>query len=182
METLLFIGDSITDSHRFQDPQDIGYGYVRLIRDYLKVSYPDQCLQVVNKGISGDHIKDLVPRWKQDVIDQNPAYLSICIGINDVWSRLDNLERESVDPVKYEDIFCFLLDELKERTKAKIILMEPTIHGEEISSQGNKLLAPYVEVVRKLAVQYDAVLVPTHQAFLEYFYMSRTLVHVHILR
>ena len=94
--------------------------------------------------------------------------VSICIGINDVWSRLDYWGREPVYPEKYEEILCSLLDETKEKTNAQIILMEPTIHGEDLYSLGNQMLVPYVEKVRKLAVQYDAILIPTHIAFLEY--------------
>jgi acyl-CoA thioesterase I len=167
-EILLFIGDSITESGRFDDPEDIGYGYVRLIRDYLLVSYPNRCPKVINKGVAGNHSTDLVSRWDKDVIEYNPDYVSISIGINDVWRRLDHPEKELVFPERYEAIIRLLLEEVKIKTEAQIIMMEPTIHGEEVHSPGNQMLHEYVEVVRNLADEYQATLVPSHQAFLDY--------------
>ncbi|ULT56183.1 SGNH/GDSL hydrolase family protein [Neobacillus drentensis] len=167
-DVLLFIGDSITESGRFEDAEEIGFGYVRLIRDYLAINLPNQLPRVVNKGISGNHITDLVTRWDRDVIGINPDFVSISIGINDVWRRLDHPEKELVFPDRYEGIYRNLLNEVKMKTKAKLILMEPSIHGEVVESPGNKMLIPYVEVVRKLAKEYNAILVETHQVFIDY--------------
>lgn len=33
-DRFVFIGDSITESGRLEDPEGIGNGYVRLIKDY----------------------------------------------------------------------------------------------------------------------------------------------------
>ena len=166
-DVLLFIGDSITESGRFEDSEKIGFGYVRLIHDYLVIT--NQSPKIVNKGVSGNHITDLVTRWDRDVIEMKPDYISISIGINDVWRRLDHSEKGLIFPDQYEKIYRNLLDQVKTKTKAKLILMEPTIHGEEIESPGNQLLAPYVEAVQKLAKEYNAVLVDTHQVFIDYF-------------
>nr|WP_263324642.1 SGNH/GDSL hydrolase family protein [Neobacillus sp. Marseille-Q6967] len=171
---LLFIGDSITESGRFEDPEGLGNGYVRLVHDYLTVRDPLHCPQVVNRGISGNHSTDLVERWDRDVIELNPDYVSISIGINDVWRRLDNPHKELVFPDRYEDILRGLIEEVLSRTKAQLILMEPTIHREEVDSPGNQMLAAYVSVVQKLASEYGALLVPTHQAFLEYLQQKPT--------
>ncbi|MBM7692069.1 lysophospholipase L1-like esterase [Peribacillus deserti] len=172
-EKLLFIGDSITESGRYEDSEEIGYGYVRLIRDFLQITFPDQSPIVINHGISGNHITDLVSRWDRDVISVNPDYVSISIGINDVWRRLGHSEKELVYPDMYEEIYRSLIEEVQSKTKAGIILAEPTIHGEDIHSKGNKMLLPYVEAVRKLGAEYKAILVPAHQAFMEYLNQRR---------
>lgn len=85
MIKIIFIGDSVTESGKFKDPERIGTGYVRLIHDYLKVSNPGRKIEIVNQGISGNRIPDLVARWDKDVIALQPDLLSISIGINDVW-------------------------------------------------------------------------------------------------
>ncbi|PLT28807.1 SGNH/GDSL hydrolase family protein [Peribacillus deserti] len=167
-EKLLFIGDSITESGRFEDSEGIGFGYVRLIRDFLQVTFPDQTPVIINRGISGNHITDLVTRWDRDVIEADPDYLSISIGINDVWRRLDHPEKDLVYPDQYEEIYRSLIEEVQSKTKAAIILMEPSIHGEDVRSRGNEMLVPYAETVQKLACEYKAILVPAHQAFIEY--------------
>lgn len=167
-DLFLFIGDSITESGRFEDAEEVGFGYVRLIRDYLAINYPNQLPRIVNKGISGNHITDLATRWDRDVIELKPDFVSVCIGINDVWRRLDHPEKELILPDRYEEIFRNLLDEVKSKTNAKLILMEPTIHGEEVESLGNKMLVPYVEVVQTLTKEYNAILVDTHQVLIDY--------------
>lgn len=167
-EILLFVGDSITESGRFHDPEGIGDGYVKFIRDYLSIAYPYQCPKVINKGISGNHITDLLERWERDVIEVRPDYVSISIGINDVWRRLDHSGKELVFPDRYESLLRYLIEETNKKLKAKIILMEPTIHGEEANSAGNRMLTDYVKTVVKLSEEYNTILVPTHQAFLQH--------------
>ncbi len=167
-ERLLLIGDSITDCGRREEPEQIGHGYVRLIRDYYRTMAPEKKLEIINRGIGGDRVTDLAGRWQTDVLDLRPDWLSISIGINDVWRQLDNHEMEQVYPERFEEVYDDLLRQVKEQTNAKIILMEPTIIEEEPNSKGNKMLIDYVEAVHRLQVKYDAILVPTHQAFQRY--------------
>jgi acyl-CoA thioesterase I len=167
-DKMIFIGDSITEWGRAGDPEDIGTGYVRLIHDYLLTTYPDRMPVVLNRGVGGHRIPDLAERWIKDVIEENPAYVSISIGINDVWRQIDHLEDDQVYPAQFETIYIDLLEQVKEKTNATIILMEPTVIEETIESEGNQKLIPYAEIVKKLAIQFDAVYVPTHQAFIEY--------------
>lgn len=161
---ILFIGDSITDTFRNDDPEGLGSGYVRLIRDYLTTTYPEKQLEVINKGISGNRVTDLQARWEKDVLELNPDYVSISIGINDVWRQLDNNAIEQVYPDKFEQVYT----ELCEKTNARLILMEPTVIEENPDSVGNQKLKEYVAIVQKLAEKYDAILVPTHKDFLNY--------------
>jgi lysophospholipase L1-like esterase len=167
-EKIILIGDSITDSGRRDDSEEIGNGYVRLIRDYYLTTVPTTQFQVINKGISGNRVIDLENRWGEDVINHQPDWVSISIGINDVWRQLDRPEMEQVYPDIFLKTYSSILSRLKKETHANVILMEPTIIEENIESAGNKLLASYVEIVRQLAEKHDAVLVPTNQAFKEY--------------
>lgn len=130
--TIVFIGDSITESGRWGDSEQVGYGYVRLIRDYLITAYPNRSFDIVNRGVSGNRIPDLLARWERDVIALQPDVVSISIGINDVWRQLDHLEKEQVYPDEFERIYAELARKTKEKTNAQLIFMEPTIIGEEI--------------------------------------------------
>src|SRR3989442_15766615 len=85
---LLFIGDSITDCGRREDPEAVGSGFVRGIRDWLRAADPANAPIVINHGVSGNKITDLQKRWQRDVIDQAPDVVSVMIGINDVWHGL----------------------------------------------------------------------------------------------
>ncbi len=170
-QRVVFIGDSIT-WWGIGEGETIGTGYVRLLHDYLKVSYPERDFEIFNKGISGNRVTDLAERWEQDVISLRSDIVSISIGINDVWRQVDSPEIDQVYPEKFEGIYDSLLKNVSEKTNASIILMEPTIIGEDVQSLGNTLLKPYIESVHRLADKYSATLVPTHQAFIEFLESS----------
>src|SRR5688572_667374 len=141
---ILLIGDSITDCGRREDQEGLGYGYVRILHDYLVTTYPAANYQIVNTGIGGDRVTDLAARWQTDVIDHQPDYVSISIGINDVWRQLDRPEIEQVTPEIFHQIYVQLLTQVKEKTNAQILLMQPTIIEEDSESKGNKMLLDYV--------------------------------------
>ncbi|MGG3623441.1 SGNH/GDSL hydrolase family protein [Bacillus gobiensis] len=172
-DKVLFIGDSITESGKFGDPEGIGNGYVSIINMYVKEHYED--VTILNKGIGGNRVTDLERRWERDVLQENPDWLSISIGINDVWRQIDNPKAEQIYPYMFEEIYGRLLIATKRRlTNTKIILMEPTIIKEDINSKGNKLLLPYVEIVQSLARQHEAILVPAHRVFLKELQKEKT--------
>lgn len=158
---IIFIGDSITASNKNTDPDRLGDGYVRMIKEFL----PKE-VTVINKGVNGHRVTDLAFRWQRDVIDLEPDLLSVSIGINDVWRQLDSPQLQQIDVSQFEEVYRGLLSQLS--TKTKLVLMEPTIIKENTESQGNQLLIPYVEVVRKLAKEFKAVLVPTHDVFINH--------------
>ncbi|GAB3796568.1 SGNH/GDSL hydrolase family protein [Virgibacillus kimchii] len=167
-EKIVFIGDSITEDERFQDADGLGSGYVRHIHDFFALRHPELSLQIVNKGISGNRVTDLQDRWEKDVMDEDPEWLSVSIGINDVWRQLDQPNIEQVSPAAFMDIYRDLLKRVKENTQAKLIILEPTIIEENEHAEGNKLLKEYVAITSMLSKEFDAVLVPMHHRFMEY--------------
>lgn len=52
--------------------------------------YPEVYLRVTNVGIFGNASRDLLLRFDRDVVDLNPDWVSICIGINDIWRQFDS--------------------------------------------------------------------------------------------
>ncbi|RCW74830.1 SGNH/GDSL hydrolase family protein [Saliterribacillus persicus] len=165
---IVFIGDSITEWGRFEDTEGIGTGYVRILHDYLRVTYPEKNYEIINRGIGGDRIINLEDRWQKDVLDLKPTTVSISIGINDVWRQLDQPNIEQVYPEQFEEKYRNLLLKLKQELNPTIILMDPTVIEEDINSKGNQALKPYVAVVEKLAKEFDAIRVTTHEAFINY--------------
>ena len=99
MKTILFQGDSITDAGRnFQDDAYMGYGYATMTAGKIAVDYPGQ-YNVVNKGISGNRIVDVYARMKKDILNLNPSFMTILIGINDVWHEI--ADGNGVDAVNF---------------------------------------------------------------------------------
>jgi lysophospholipase L1-like esterase len=162
---LLFIGDSITDVGRREDPDELGNGYVRIIRDYLLASNPATAPIVINRGNGGNKVTDLAARWQEDVLDLAPDILSIKIGINDVWHGLGGGEGIPVEQ------FTPILDDLLRQVGAslpacRIVLCEPSVIWPPAPAQGNEMLLPYIDAVRELGVKYAVhCVVPLHEAF-----------------
>ncbi|TDL32700.1 hydrolase [Jeotgalibacillus sp. S-D1] len=161
-KTLLFVGDSITEWGRHEDARGIGSGYVNEIYKDLFSRYPDWT--VLNRGVWDDRIDHLEKRWEKDVLAIDPDVLSISIGVNEAWHHFDKPELTQVEPDQFEEIYHRILQQLHPKTA--LILMEPTIIEENPRSRGNQLLMEYVEIVRRLAAQYGAILVPAHAVFI----------------
>ena len=59
-QTMLFIGDSITDCGRRGAEMPLGSGYVRLFTELATARFPDRNIAYINKGIGGNKVSDLV--------------------------------------------------------------------------------------------------------------------------
>jgi acyl-CoA thioesterase I len=162
----IFIGDSITDAGHGQCPEAVGTGYVRDIRDWLRASLPARAPQILNKGISGNTIRDLRRRWKSDVLAHGPQLVSIKIGINDVWHGLGEAGG-GTSLEKFKETYVEILERLRDAfPEVTVVLCEPTVIWPPASAEGNKALAPYVAAVREIGVQFQArAVVPLHDAF-----------------
>ncbi|OHB61787.1 MAG: hypothetical protein A2167_07755 [Planctomycetes bacterium RBG_13_46_10] len=162
-QTILFIGDSITDADRDQPAyKPFGFGYVHFVANTLLAKYPELNISIINAGISGNNIRDLKGRWEKDCISFKPDILSILIGVNDVWrqySTPDKLPR-AVYENEYELTYHQLLSLAKERCDCQLILMEPFIFCDDEENEMLKSLRRYVNIVERLAKEFGAVLVP----------------------
>ncbi|XAM00240.1 SGNH/GDSL hydrolase family protein [Phycisphaeraceae bacterium D3-23] len=131
--TILLQGDSITDAGRSRDTQDtandfamLGNGYAKLIAYHLLSRYPDKGLQLYNRGISGHKVPDLDNRWDRDAIDLAPDLVSILIGVNDIWHRLNGGYDGTAE--QYGDQLAALLARTKEALPdAKLVVCEPFV-------------------------------------------------------
>ena len=163
---LLFIGDSITDCGRREDPEKIGHGYVRMIRDLLRARDPATAPNITNAGISGDRVTDLADRWQRDVLDLTPDVLSIKIGINDVWHGLGG-KGEGVELERFTRVYDNLIAQTRTLLPAcKILLCEPSVIWPPQPIDGNEKLQPYLFAIRAIALKHLIEhVVPLHSVF-----------------
>lgn len=125
MKTILFQGDSITDAGRTANFDDLGGGYPRLVAARLGCDCPND-YDFINRGISGNRIVDMYARIKCDIINLKPDYMSLLLGVNDVWHEIDH--QNGVDAVKFEKIYTMLIEEILEALpNIKIILFGPYV-------------------------------------------------------
>ena len=165
----LFQGDSITDAGRARDNDiNLGYGYARLTEAELSAKYPEE-YKFLNRGIGGNRIVDVYARIKSDIINLKPDYLSILIGINDVWH--EESRKNGVDAEKFELIYDLMLKEIKTALPdVKIMILEPfvlpgsaTVSTEESPERWEffKRETPLrAEASRRIAKKHGCVFIP----------------------
>ena len=165
---ILFYGDSITDAGRDRsieggEPNGWGAGYVYQIAAFLGAQDPADELIFTNKGIGGNRVSDLEKRLKADVLDEEPDIVSILIGINDVWRRYDsNLVSE------HEKFAASYRNILKKIAKdgARLVLLEPFLLPASAEQRvWREDLNPKIDIVRDLAREFEAILVPLDGLF-----------------
>jgi len=154
-DKIVAIGDSITAEG----------GYLRDIDAVLAQQYPELKIpKVVNKGIGGQKAEDLIKRFDRDVVQQKPAFVTISIGINDVWHRLNNPHDEKVLATYKENVGKMV--EAAQQAGIKVILLTPTVIQEDANAEGNKRLTMYVEAEKRIAAEKKCQLVDLHAIFL----------------
>lgn len=157
---ILFQGDSITDAGRNrEDCHDLGLGYPKYAAEYIKQAFPDVDFEFIDLGISGNQTKDLVARLEADFVEVQPDIVSILIGINDTWHHAG--DKSYIPHEVFEERYRTVLTALKERTNAKIMIMEPFLIPAEDKLFFHEDLDPKIQIIRKLAREFADVYLPT---------------------
>ncbi len=166
-DIVLFQGDSVTDVGRDRNNFDCwGNGYPKMIAATFTAKYPSMNVQFLNRGISGNRVKDLLARWDEDCIALKPTVVSILIGINDTWRRFDNNDPTSTEAFLQD--YTALLTRVKNELGARIILMDPFVLPtvpERGTPAWREDLNPRIDGVRNLARAFNATYVPLDGIF-----------------
>lgn len=158
--TVLFQGDSVTDAGRSRDNDDfLGVGYAMMVASWFSAKHPASRVRFINRGVSGNRVKDLQDRWQTDCLALKPDWISILIGINNTWRRYDSNDPTPTEV--FETQYRELLRTTRKNLKAQIILCEPfVLHVPEDRRAWREDLNPKIDVVRKLALEFNTLLVP----------------------
>lgn len=171
-QKLLFIGDSITDCGRAQPigegrGEATGRGYVSQVEALIGAVYPERKIRVVNMGTSGHTVRNLAARWQNDVLHQTPDWLSIMIGINDVWRQFDSPRQP--DSHVYAEEYERTLRELVTMTRPQVkglVLMTPFYIEPNPQDAMRARMDEYGAIVKKIANETaGAIFVDTQAAF-----------------
>ena len=169
---ILFQGDSITDAGRnrennsFNNPSILGSGYALLAGAALLEKYAPLKLKIYNKGISGNKVYQLAERWDKDCLDLKPDVLSILIGVNDLWHKLNGQYNGTID------IYLKDYTELLERTKkalpgVRLIICEPFgVKGvKAVDEKWYPEFLDYQKAAKDIAAKFGASFVPFQKVF-----------------
>ena len=156
---ILFQGDSITDYNRgLEDPHILGTGYPSIVAPELQKRHPDTEFEFINLSVGGNTTADLLSRVQKDFIDVQPDIVSILIGINDTWHRAEN--RSWISDEQFEKQYRTVLDAIREKTRAKIVMLEQFLLPAEDKLYFREDLDPKIQVTRKLAREYADLFIP----------------------
>jgi lysophospholipase L1-like esterase len=162
---ILFQGDSITDGNRGRSPDPnhiLGHGYAFIIAAKYGAAFAAMNLDFMNRGSSGNTVRDLQKRWQKDTLELKPDVLSILIGVND--------QSHDVPLDEYERTYDELITQAKTgNPKLRLVLCEPFTlpvgkrkDGYEVWRAG---IQARQDVVAKLAAKHDAALVRFQPVF-----------------
>jgi acyl-CoA thioesterase I len=164
-DRILFTGDSITDCGRVREEAGhLGFGYPAFTAAHLQARLAAPELKIFNRGISGNRASDLLARLQSDLLDLKPTVVSILIGINDTWRRYDC--NDPTDAATYERNYRAVLEGIATHLKARVVLLEPfLLHVPKDRYAWRDDLNPKIDVVRKLAAEFGAELLPLDGLF-----------------
>lgn len=175
----LLIGDSVTDMGRKQPVGEglfnpHGNGYPNVVQGLLTSVYPDYFINVVNMGVSGNNVANLEERWQSDVMDLRPDWVSVMIGVNDVWRQFDipQIPDAGIPPERYRETLARLVDRTKPVVKG-MVLMTPVYWEPSAADAMSARVRQYGAICREIAEE-KGVLFCDAQA-----YADRVLAHCH---
>ena len=171
---VIFLGDSITQAGESVEGEGTYKGFITSLKENI-----GQEMELINKGIGGNKVPDLLLRYKNDVLELKPNIVFIYIGINDVWHKYDWGSGTDIDI--YENGLRKIISEIK-TTGAKIILCTPTVIGENIGEFKlvnnfkyiettdimNNDLDAFSDVVRNLSSEFNTELLDLRKKFKDY--------------
>ena len=183
-ETVVFIGDSITDAGRRQPSlRPYGTGFMRLWRGLLLAREPElgASLRIENRGVGGHTILNLRHRWQRDCLDLEPDHVVMKIGINDI-NRWLSKGPDPVDAELYGRIADELLGTLREaRPHCGITLLSPfymstDTHPDSYRRQVLEAFPAYIAKGRETAAQWEGSFVDLHAVFADHLVHRSTRV------
>ena len=177
---VVFLGDSITEAGESKEGDGTYKGFITSLKEDV-----GQDMELINKGIGGNKVSDLLLRFKQDVLDLKPDIVFIYIGINDVWHKYDWGTGTDIDV--FENGLRKIIVDIKTKG-TKIILCTPTVIGEnsgefrlnnnfkDIDTMDimNKDLDAFSDVIRNLSSEFTTELLDFRKKFKDYISENNT--------
>lgn len=170
--TMLFQGDSVTDTGRNRDLSEgfesMGEGYPKVFHQLYNTLFPGNKVKFVNRGVSGDRTNHLLERYDEDFLAVKPDVISIMIGINNTWRNFDGGD-DYCSAERFEEEYEELLAKIKaDMPDTRIMIIEQfalTAHPDRNTWQED--LDAKRDATRKLAFKYADWFVPMYDIITE---------------
>ncbi len=176
-DRIVFAGDSVTDMNKAHPigegiglGDNLGDGYVHIIYNLLSATYPELNIRISNSGVGGNSSKQLLERWKSDVVDLRPNWVSIFIGINDCLNGFLYPERTEilVSPDEYRSNLEKMITDILGKVKG-IFIISPYIAEVSKSDSIRIEMDKYRKAANEIANKYNCIFVDIQNMFDKYF-------------
>lgn len=148
---IVFFGDSITDCGRDRrNETSLGNGYVKILADKLRPIYPDRDIELINKGVSGNEVSDLLARADEDVIALKPDAVVIMIGINNTIHRFEY--GKELNYKQLENDLTALIEKLK-KAGIVVIFLEPFLLPAPDKKRFRPVFDKELEIIHRICVK-----------------------------
>lgn len=127
-DTFVMLGDSIT--HQCL--------YTRYVALYYYLHYPGTKLRIVNAGVGGDRAVDGLARFNEEVLGMEPALVTVLLGMNDGGYRPFGEPQFGT----YKADMTKLIDRVTKETRARLVLLTPTMYDQEANRLLNRPGSP----------------------------------------
>ncbi len=171
---ILFEGDSITDAGRDRsDPHGMGNGYPKYASELIRARAQVRAEangrafeepEFWNFSISGSRSEHLLGRL-ENMIALQPDFISILIGVNDVWHRHSATNPVPTTDEQFEANYRRVLEAVKTRTHAKLLMLEPFLLDVPDKLRMRPELIRIIEINRALAREYADAYLPLDGLF-----------------
>ena len=141
-------GDSLTHATLSSD-------YLAMLRLKPEISR----FEIVNAGQNGETAEGLLKRLDRDILLCDPAIITILIGTNDAIRSKDiNVTLE-----KYRKIMTELVQCIKSKSAARIILISIPPLGENLQSEKNREIGQFNAILKSLSSENDLDYLPYNE-------------------
>jgi len=161
---IVFFGNSITAGNKAPH-LPLGEGFVAMLADKLISNETYRHIQVINSGINGHTVQDLLARSDRDAIQHVPDLLVIMIGINDAYNDFA-AGIESGRLHAYESDYLKLIDKIiTELPETDIALITPYYISDHGSEELYRIMSRYIGTVKQLGQTHDLPVLDVQRIF-----------------
>lgn len=145
--TLVALGDSLTNGWLVE------VGYVDFIVRWIRETFANADLTLVNRGVPGDTAGGGLARIKQDVLDFEPDLVFVQFGLNDA-----NL---GIPIITFSDTLQTIVQTIHQHTQAEILLITSVpLHR---NPADNKIMESFYEVIIQCGEKNQVAVARVHE-------------------
>lgn len=157
MMKILFLGDSITEAGRdYMNDKDLGSGYVRIFAGKLRLLYPDNEFEFVNRGVTGYGVADVLA-CTDEALAEKPDLVVLLIGVNDVTCRFT--KGIEVTPAQFKQNYEAIVEKVR-NFGAKLVVLQPFVLKVPEKARYRRFFEPLLSVIEEITTEYNIEHIP----------------------